>query len=156
MKLVYTHPNIIVVGQARSSIELAGIECIVRNEYAAGAIGELAPIDAWPELWVVSDSDFERATQLIEQSHAQVKEPDWKCERCGASHDFKTHYVMTVHHLDMNKSNCALWNLAALCQRCHLSVQGRVDFEQGYMLDHSDWMRPHVEGFLKAREADDA
>jgi hypothetical protein len=85
VKLVYTHPNIIVVGQARSSIELAGLECVMRNEYAAGAIGELAPIDAWPELWVVSDSDFEKATQLIEQSHAQVEEADWNCERCGAS-----------------------------------------------------------------------
>jgi hypothetical protein len=46
MKLVYTHPNSIVVGQARSAIELAGIACSLRNEYASGAIGELAPIDA--------------------------------------------------------------------------------------------------------------
>ena len=84
MKLVYTHPNFIVVAQARSSIELAGIECIVRNEYAAGAIGELAPIDAWPELWVVSDRDFDKAKLIIEQSHVQVQEADWKCEQCGA------------------------------------------------------------------------
>ena len=62
MKLVYTHPNSIVVGQARSAIELAGIACVVRNEYASGAIGELAPIDSWPELWVMNDRDCERAT----------------------------------------------------------------------------------------------
>ena len=84
VKLVYTHPNIIVVGQARSSIELAGIECIVRNEYAAGAIGELAPIDAWPELWVMNDRDFERARLLLEKSHIAIQEPDWQCERCGS------------------------------------------------------------------------
>jgi len=59
--------------------------------------------------------------------------------------------MLTVHHLDMNKVNVADWNLAALCQGCHLSIQGRVDFEQGYMLSHSDWMRPHVEGFLEAQ-----
>jgi len=85
MKLIYTHPTHILVAQARSSLEHSGIECIIRNEYAAGAIGELAPIDAWPELWVVHDRDFERATRVIEKSHSQVQEADWKCENCGAA-----------------------------------------------------------------------
>ena len=85
MKLVYTHPNSIVLAQARSSLELAGIKCILRNEFAAGAIGELAPIDAWPELWVVRDRDYERARLAIEQSHAEVEEADWKCRHCGSN-----------------------------------------------------------------------
>ena len=40
---------------------------------------------------------------------------------------------------------------AALCQSCHLQIQGRVDFEQQYMLEHSDWMVPFVEGFKAER-----
>ena len=75
---------------------------------------------------------------------------DWKCVRCGHDHDPEAFYTLTVHHLDMNKANCDDWNLAALCQRCHLSVQGRVDFSQRYMLDHSDWMKPYIEGFKRA------
>ena len=74
----------------------------------------------------------------------------WKCERCGHPHDSKAGYTLTVHHLDMDPANCAAWNLAALCQRCHLSVQARVDFHQQYMLEHSAWMRRHVEGFKEA------
>jgi hypothetical protein len=31
----------------------------------------------------------------------------------------------------------------------HLSIQGRVDFEQSYMFIHSDWMRPHVDGYMR-------
>ena len=85
MKLVYTHPNHIVVAQARSMIELVGIECIVRNEYAAGAMGELAPIDAWPELWVVSDGDFDKATQTIKQTYDHTSDAEWKCGKCGAA-----------------------------------------------------------------------
>ena len=85
MKLVYTHPSGIVVGQARSAIELVGISCVLRNEYASGAIGVLAPIEAWPELWVTSDRDFDRASQIIEKSHAPIQEADWKCEGCGSS-----------------------------------------------------------------------
>src|SRR5690606_39863221 len=34
--------------------------------------------------------------------------------------------MLTVHHLDGDKANCAWWNLAALCQVCHLVIQGRV------------------------------
>jgi hypothetical protein len=83
MNLVYTHPNIIAVGQVRSAIELNDIKCVLRNEYASGAIGELAPIDAWPEVWVINDRDFERATSVIEASNVAIKEPDWQCVRCN-------------------------------------------------------------------------
>jgi len=75
---------------------------------------------------------------------------EWKCERCRWPHDPATGYMLTVHHLDMNKANVADWNLAALCQRCHLRIQGKVDFEQQYMLPHTEWMRPHVEGWKRA------
>lgn len=74
----------------------------------------------------------------------------WCCVRCGHPNDYESGHVLTVHHLDMDKSNCADWNLAALCQRCHLHIQARVDFQQQYMLPHSDWMKPYVEGFQRA------
>ena len=70
----------------------------------------------------------------------------WRCERCDTANDFDTRHVLTVHHLDGDKSNCAEWNLAALCQRCHLKIQARVEMRQGYMFEHSDWMKPHVDG----------
>ena len=66
-------------------------------------------------------------------------------ERCSHPQDGKQR-MLTVHHLDLNKSNVEDWNLASLCQGCHLSVQGRVDMSRDYMLDHSSWMIPHVEG----------
>jgi len=74
-----------------------------------------------------------------------------KCERCGHVHDTKAGYMLTVHHLDNNKSNCEEWNLAVLCQRCHLSIQARVDIDQGWLLEHSEWMKPHIEG-MRAHE----
>jgi len=74
-----------------------------------------------------------------------------KCERCGHKHDVARGYALTVHHLDNNKSNCERWNLAVLCQRCHLHIQGKVNIDQIYMFEHSDWMKPHVEGYLLNR-----
>ena len=83
MKLVYTHPALIVVSQARSVLELQGIKCSLRNEYAAGAIGELSPLDAWPELWVLEDRDWQRATRALEHMLTETGEADWPCGRCG-------------------------------------------------------------------------
>lgn len=48
------------------------------------------------------------------------------CEWCGAE-NYKPHpvtgskVVLTVAHIDRNKSNNRFENLKALCQRCHLS-----------------------------------
>lgn len=89
---------------------------------------------AYPENW------NEIATAVKEQA-------GWRCLRCGHEHDPAAGYTLTVHHLDLNKSNCAWWNLAALCQRCHLRVQSKVVIEQIWMFGHSDWMKPFVAGY---------
>ena len=69
-----------------------------------------------------------------------------RCERCDHIDEVITGYMLTTHHLDGDKSNCEDWNLAALCQRCHLSIQARVNPFQDYMLAHTEWMKPHVDG----------
>ena len=74
-------------------------------------------------------------------------EAGWKCVRCDHAHDPAAYYTLTVHHLDLNKENCAWWNLPALCQRCHLRIQNKVVIEQRWMFDHSAWFKPYVAGY---------
>ena len=58
---------------------------------------------------------------------AHVKEAaGWRCVRCGHAHEPATGYTLTVHHLTGDKANMRWWNLAPLCQRCHLHIQGKV------------------------------
>ena len=83
MKLIFTHPSLIVVTQAQASLEQQGIASVIHNQYAAGAIGELAPIDAWPELWVSRDRDEELARHLVNQAMSAEHEPDWPCPQCS-------------------------------------------------------------------------
>lgn len=93
----------------------------------------------------------------------------WRCVRCGhpgerpgqkiacdSSCDPARHRgglndgkqrMLTVHHLDGNKWNLAFWNLAALCQVCHLQIQGKVKMERRYMFEHSTWFKPYVAGY---------
>lgn len=74
-------------------------------------------------------------------------EAGWMCIRCGHPHDYVTGHVLTVHHLDLNPSNCRWWNLAALCQKCHLTIQAKVIMERTWMLPHSEWFKPYVAGY---------
>lgn len=71
----------------------------------------------------------------------------WQCERCGHPDDREYGYMLTVHHLTLEKDNCEWWNLAALCQRCHLRIQGKVIMERPWLLEHSEWMKPHAAGY---------
>ena len=124
------------------------MNCRVRGEYPAD----------WPEI-----------------ARAVKEAAEWRCERCGHCDDPARRVVgepgrkvpsgrlpcdehcthasngkqrsLTVHHLDGDKANCEPWNLAALCQVCHLSVQARVDFYRPYLLPHTPWMARHVQDF---------
>jgi len=49
----------------------------------------------------------------------------WKCEGCGRIHG-PCPGILTVHHIDFNPQNIEDDNLIALCQRCHLKVQGMM------------------------------
>lgn len=56
--------------------------------------------------------------------------------------------LLTVHHADLNKSNCHWRNLMALCQACHLSVQARVNLDRPWvMVEHSEWAKPYIAAF---------
>jgi hypothetical protein len=55
--------------------------------------------------------------------------------------------ILTVHHLNGDKSDCRWWNLCPLCQRCHLTIQGRVVMERAFILEHSSWFKPYAAGW---------
>lgn len=55
--------------------------------------------------------------------------------------------ILTVHHFDGAKDNDAWWNKLALCQKCHLYIQSRVNPQIPWMFEHSDWLKPFVAGF---------
>lgn len=55
--------------------------------------------------------------------------------------------ILTVHHLTGQKDDNRWWNLLALCQSCHLTIQGRVIPERPWLFEHSPWFIPYVCGF---------
>jgi hypothetical protein len=75
----------------------------------------------------------------------------WQCIRCAHPHDPASGHTLTVHHLDCDKSNVRWWNLLALCQRCHLYIQGKVVLTRPWVLSHSEWFKPYVAAWYAFR-----
>ena len=87
------------------------------------------PAKGYPENWP-------------EIAHEIKERAGWKCEHCGDPHSAQN--ILTVHHLDMDPSNCSDENLVALCQRCHLRFQGRHGktlTRQVWLFDEPNWLR---------------
>lgn len=81
MKLIYTHENRLLVELAKSKLEIAGIAVFLKNEFAQGGSGELAPHQTWPELWLERERDYERASQLL--ADVESEQSAWHCPDCG-------------------------------------------------------------------------
>lgn len=88
----------------------------------------------------------------VETSIRCKNEAGWRCVRCGWPHEPETGHCLTVHHLDGDKGNCEWWNLAALCQRCHLHIQSKVVMRRVWMFDHSEWFKPYVAGLYASMQ----
>lgn len=87
MKLVYTHENKILVENAKNILLEEGIECVLRNEFAGSGIGDLAPIQAWPELWVLREEDESRASGILAALKSQNTGETWPCQNCGEKNE---------------------------------------------------------------------
>jgi hypothetical protein len=97
VKLIYTNQNPILVGNIKNIVENSGIEVELRNEYASGGAGELSPIDTWPELWVVNDSDIERAEKLVQDALNPKNAKEWRCSHCHEMNDPSFDFCWKCH-----------------------------------------------------------
>lgn len=121
------------------------------------------PRDGYPYAWAhgdpaVKDLVRERAGhRCVRCGHPYSKGAgEWSPCDDGCSHGGPVRHVgateaqwriLTVHHLNGVKGDCRWWNLAALCQRCHLVIQGRVVMERVYPFEHSPWFKPYAAGW---------
>ena len=81
MQKIYTDQTLLAVTNVQNLLSASRIEAVIRNQFAAGGIGEIASIDAWPELWV-DYPDVALAKKIIEDYQSGPKGVDWLCA-CG-------------------------------------------------------------------------
>ena len=82
VKTVYSAPNISLVSIFRTILEGHGVKCWIKNEFLFAGIGEIPPIECWPQL-CVDDNDFSEAKRIVEEAILEKDMASWKCESCG-------------------------------------------------------------------------
>ena len=98
MKLVYTHEHLTLVATVANHLGQNDIEVITKNQYASGGVGQLAPIETWPEVWVVNDKDCSGAIELVENLNKDLDKPQWHCQNCSEMNDATFDYCWNCQH----------------------------------------------------------
>lgn len=76
MKKLFSAQNITDAYLVQSLLAEANIKTHILNEYAQGGIGELPFTQAYPEIWIIEPSQYERAQDIVkayEQRDRDIK-----------------------------------------------------------------------------------
>ena len=92
MRKIYEHADYAVIRYYQSILEDEGILTLVKNVGAAMGTGEIPFTEVYPELWVMNDSDYDRAEAMLAPLHHQGPPeatflPVWTCASCGETVD---------------------------------------------------------------------
>ncbi len=82
MKAVYSASNLSLVSIYLNILEGYGIKGWIKNEFLSAGVGEIPPIESWPQL-CVDDDDYEEAKRRIDEALSEKDIPDWNCDACG-------------------------------------------------------------------------
>ena len=117
-------------------------------------------MNSYPENWqeIAIGIKWRAGGRCVRCRHPHDVDGTIPCDQfCDDKYHFGDgkHRVLTVHHLDGDKSNCEWWNLPALCQICHLQIQAKVKMNQLWIGEHSEWFKPYLAGYeLSIRNTD--
>jgi putative signal transducing protein len=82
VKRVFRASTLLQVAHARNLLTAAGIDSELRNQYLAGALGDLPMLETWPQLWV--EDPFEAAAlRALERAATAPTGAPWTCGQCG-------------------------------------------------------------------------
>ena len=87
---VFEDFDIALVGHYQSVLESNDIPTFMKNQFGTSGAGELPFVEVIPQLWVLNETDEERATTLISELRdpgSQEQPEAWKCSQCGTQQE---------------------------------------------------------------------
>ena len=87
MKKLTSAESLITINHYKNLLAAEGIEAEIRNQFLGSILGEMPFVEIWPEIWVVNDLDFDRATQLITSVEEESPSAPWRCRQCGEENE---------------------------------------------------------------------
>lgn len=121
--------------------EIPAIKDLIRERDGHRCLRCRHPYEKGLGRWSPCDDQCTHGGPKRLSNDAKTSQPEWLAE----------YRILTVHHLNGVKEDLRWWNLVSLCQRCHLTIQGRVVMERPYYRPHSDWFRPFAAAYYAER-----
>ncbi len=91
MEKVYSDESLMITHHVKNLLENQGINCILKNEAMQSVVGEVPPIVAWPEVWIVKQENKTEAelivNDFIQSQKEQSNQPQWQCDKCNETND---------------------------------------------------------------------
>lgn len=89
MKKVTSADSLLTINHYKNLLVSEGIPAFLRNEHLGSIIGEMPFQEAWPQLWVENDLDYDRAVQLIDAANVINESPQtpWRCKSCKTENE---------------------------------------------------------------------
>ena len=88
MKKLTSSESLVTINHYKNVLESEGIPCQIRNEFLGGIAGEMPLQEIWPELWVINDIDYDRASQLLDNAIVdESPHANWTCRQCGEENE---------------------------------------------------------------------
>jgi hypothetical protein len=88
MKKLFVSEDWFSIMQVTQLLDANRIPFLVKNEFASGAVGEIPPLDALPEVWLLEDDWYARANALIDDlRHLPTEGDSWICASCEEEND---------------------------------------------------------------------
>ena len=82
MKRIFRAASLVEVAHVRNLLLTAGIQSELRNQYSAGALGDLPMFETWPQL-LVDDDDESAALRVLARAAVPASGDAWTCPACG-------------------------------------------------------------------------
>ena len=88
MQPLYSSLNLLEVHHLKNLLEAEGIRCQIRNELLSRLAGEIPFTECAPQLWLLDERDFERASRVVTDfGGSPVASPAWLCPTCGEAQE---------------------------------------------------------------------
>lgn len=83
MRLACRADNLLDAQLLLDLLTTAGIDARIFNQNSQSLAGEIPPVVATPQLWVLDDDQLKRAHELIEEFRRRPAPGSRRCSRCG-------------------------------------------------------------------------
>lgn len=89
MTKVHSAPHPFELENLRNVLQVEGIASEVRTPFLGAARGDIPATECWSELWVLDDSEADRALGLIRAAREPSNQtgPSWTCGVCGEENE---------------------------------------------------------------------